>query len=59
VQYAVNEAAATWRASKLNELLPNLQDEFEAALNRGVILELEPGDTVTELVEAANAEAAL
>jgi len=28
---------------KLNEILPRLQEEFEDALNRGDVLELEPG----------------
>jgi hypothetical protein len=56
VQYRINEAAATWRAEKLNEILPPLQDEFEAALNRGVVLELESAD-MQELLEAARDEA--
>jgi len=37
-------AAAAWKARKLNEVLPRLQDQFEAALNEGALLELTPGD---------------
>lgn len=39
-------AAAAWKARKLNEVLPALQSRFEEALNEGVLLELEPGDTL-------------
>jgi hypothetical protein len=41
VQYRINFAAATWRAEKANEILPALQDKFEAALLNGTLLELE------------------
>lgn len=41
--YQANLAAAHLKARALNNVLPRLQDEFEAALNRGVILELESG----------------
>lgn len=43
----------------LNKILPPLQDEFEASLNRGVLLELETGAQgfVDSLLEAALAEA--
>lgn len=43
VQYIINLRAASWRIEKLNEVLPRLQDEFEAALSEGKLLELEPG----------------
>lgn len=56
VQYAINEAAATWRDAKLNELLPPLQDQFETAVLKGTVLELESVDMKT-LTEAAFAEA--
>lgn len=56
VQYRINEAAANWRDAKLNEVLPPLQDAFEAALLEGTVLELEAGG-VNELLEAAFAEA--
>jgi methyl coenzyme M reductase alpha subunit len=44
VTYRFNFAAATWKARKLNEVLPRLQEQFEEALNRGTILELEASD---------------
>jgi len=44
VTYRANMAAAAWKARKLNEVLPRLQDQFEAALNEGALLELTPGD---------------
>jgi len=40
VQYRINLAAANWRMTKLNEILPPLQEQFEAALNKGTLLEL-------------------
>jgi hypothetical protein len=41
VQYRINLAAANWRMTKLNEILPRLQDQFEVALNKGTLLALE------------------
>jgi hypothetical protein len=41
-------------------VLPPLQDEFEASLNRGVLMELESGETATfleRLLEDSLAEA--
>jgi hypothetical protein len=38
-------AAAAWKARKLNEVLPQLQERFEAALNEGTILQLEQSDS--------------
>lgn len=38
-------AAAAWKARKLNEVLPAVQSKFEAALNDGVIVQLDPSDT--------------
>lgn len=58
VMYRINLAAANWRMRKMNEVLPELQEQFEDALNRGQILSLEPG-SMGELTEAAFAEAQL
>jgi hypothetical protein len=58
VQYRINLEAAHWRARKLNEILPAVQDKFEQSLSAGVLLELETGfgDTLDELLEAAFAD---
>lgn len=45
VQYRCQLAATTWRLNKLNEILPKIQAEFEEALARGVVLELQSADT--------------
>lgn len=52
-------AAAHWRARKLNNILPVLQDKFERSLNQGVLLELDAGAAsfVDDLVESVLAEA--
>ena len=55
MSYRLNLAAAQWKARKLNEILPELQAQFEGALNQGVILELESGmgDSLEQLFEEA------
>jgi hypothetical protein len=41
VQYVANLRAARAKARALNRILPELQDEYEKALNAGTILELD------------------
>jgi hypothetical protein len=56
VSYKVNLATAHVRAELLNQILPDLQKEFETALNRGTILELESGvERADALLEQARA----
>jgi hypothetical protein len=54
----VNLAAANWRDETLNQVLPRVQDEFEASLNKGVLLELETGAKgfIEAMVEEAVAD---
>ena len=52
VTYRANLAAANWKARKLNEILPNLQEQFEQALLEGEVLELGPGDWVEDALES-------
>jgi hypothetical protein len=49
----VNCYYATKRIEKLNEVLPELQRQFEESLNEGVLLELTPSDVswITERLE--------
>jgi len=57
VQYKANLAAAHWKMRQLNRILPRLQDEFEAALNNGRLLQLEAGATswVEDILAEGNA----
>jgi hypothetical protein len=48
VTYQANLAAANWKERKLNEILPQLQIQFEAALQQGEILELESSEITFE-----------
>jgi len=54
VTYIANLRAAQAKARALNRILPDLQEEYEAALSDGTILALGPGHI--EKVEAILAE---
>jgi hypothetical protein len=54
VTYVANLRAAQAKERALNRILPELQEQFEDALNGGTILELGPGNL--EKIEGILAE---
>lgn len=38
MQYKINLAGANWKQDKMNEIMPRLQEEFDAAVAAGDLL---------------------